>query len=88
LGRGAGRASLRPWVQPSEVTFIGILSACNHSGLVEEGRLQFSNLINKYGLSPNIEHYACMVDLLGQAGHLDEAYKLIQNMVVPPDSII
>ncbi|XP_062172018.1 pentatricopeptide repeat-containing protein At5g04780, mitochondrial-like [Alnus glutinosa] len=71
-------------VQPNEVTFIGILSACNHSGLVEEGRFKFSNLINKYGLSPNIiEHYACMVDLLGRAGHLHEAYKLI-----PPDSII
>ncbi|KAE8022609.1 hypothetical protein FH972_008394 [Carpinus fangiana] len=93
--RGNGKDSLavskqmqRFGIQPNEVTFIGILSACNRSSLVEEGRLQFSNLINKYGLSPNIEHYACMVDLLGQAGHLDEAYKLIQSMAVPPDSII
>ncbi|XP_057958911.1 pentatricopeptide repeat-containing protein At1g08070, chloroplastic-like [Malania oleifera] len=92
---GIGKDSLavfaqmeRVGVQPNEVTFIGILSACNHSGLVVEGRIQFSNMVNKYGLNPKVEHYACMVDLLGRAGHLEEAFELIQNMVVLPDSII
>ncbi|KAK9288137.1 hypothetical protein L1049_016585 [Liquidambar formosana] len=92
---GNGRDSLavltqmeRDGYQPNDVTFIGILSACNHSGLAEEGRIQFSNMINKYGLSPKVEHYSCMVDLLGRAGHLDEAYEMVQNMVVLPDSII
>ncbi|RVW51883.1 Pentatricopeptide repeat-containing protein [Vitis vinifera] len=72
---GDGRDSLavfsqmvRAGVQPNDVTFIGVLSACNHSGLVEEGRVQFSSMADKHGLSPKLEHYACMVDLLGRAG--------------------
>lgn len=78
----------RAGLKPNDVTFIGVLSACNHSGLVEEGRFQFSSMDDKHGLSPKLEHYNCMVDLLGRAGHLEEAYDLIQNMVIPPDSII
>ncbi|KAF5203834.1 Pentatricopeptide repeat-containing protein [Thalictrum thalictroides] len=78
----------RSGVNPNDITFIGVLSACNHSGLVEEGRLQFSNMVIKHNLSPTIEHYACMVDLLGRAGYLDEAFEMVQNMVIPPDSII
>lgn len=92
---GDGRDSLailtqmeRAGDRPNDVTFIGVLSACNHSGLVEEGRVQFSKMIYEHVLSPKIEHYACMVDLLGRAGHLNEAYELVQNMVVSPDSII
>ncbi|XP_010278710.2 PREDICTED: pentatricopeptide repeat-containing protein At1g08070, chloroplastic-like [Nelumbo nucifera] len=73
---------------PNDITFIGVLSACNHSGLVEEGRAQFDKMVNKHGLSPKVEHYACMVDLLGRAGYLNEAMELIKGMVVPPDSII
>ncbi|KAJ9692037.1 hypothetical protein PVL29_011235 [Vitis rotundifolia] len=65
---------------PNDVAFIGGLSACNHSGLVEEGRVQFSSMADKHGLSPKLEHCACMVDLLGRAGHLKEAYELVQNM--------
>ncbi|KAK9086718.1 hypothetical protein Syun_029112 [Stephania yunnanensis] len=74
--------------KPNDITFIGVLSACNHSRLIEEGRIQFSNMVVKYSLSPKIEHYACMVDLLGRAGYLVEAVELIRNMAVPPDSII
>ncbi|RVX17001.1 Pentatricopeptide repeat-containing protein [Vitis vinifera] len=70
----------RTGVQPNDVTFIGVLSACNHSGLVEEGRVQFSSMADKHGLSPKLEHCACMLDLLGRAGHLKEAYELVQNM--------
>ncbi|KAF8369504.1 hypothetical protein HHK36_022827 [Tetracentron sinense] len=92
---GNGRDSLavltqmeRDGARPNDITFIGVLSACNHSGLVEEGRSHFSDMVKKHGLSPRVEHYACMVDLLGRAGHLDEAIELVQNMVVSPDSII
>lgn len=74
--------------KPNDITYIGALSACNHSGLVEEGRLHFSNMCTKHGLSPTVEHYACMVDLLGRAGCLDEAVEMVQNMAVTPDSII
>ncbi|KAF9603194.1 hypothetical protein IFM89_034527 [Coptis chinensis] len=73
-------------VKPNEITMVNVLSAC--AGLVEEGRLQFSNLPLKYGLSPKVEHYACMVDLLGRAGYLNEAIELVKNMVILPDSII
>lgn len=92
---GKGRDSLvvltqmeRAGARPNDITYIGILSGCNHSRLIEEGRIQFSNMINKYGLTPKIEHYSCLVDLLGRAGHLEEAYDLIQKMVIPPDSVI
>lgn len=92
---GLGRDSLAVFKQmeradahPNIITFIGVLSACNCSGFVQEGRMHFSNMIHKYKLSPQIEHYACMVDLLGRVGHLEEAYALVQNMIVPPDSII
>ena len=78
----------RAGLKPNDVTFIGVLSACNHSGLVEEGRFQFSSMDDKHGLSPKLEHYNCIVDLLGRAGHLEEAYELVQSMVIPPDSII
>lgn len=92
---GLGRDSLavfrqmeRAEAQPNDITFIGVLSTCNRSGFVQEGRMHFSNMIHKYKLSPQIEHYACMVDLLGRVGHLEEAYGLVQSMNVPPDSII
>ena len=74
--------------KPNDVIFIGVLSACNHSGLVEEGRFQFSSMDDKHGLSPKLEHYNYVVDLLGRAGHLEEAYELVQSMVISPDSII
>ena len=50
--------------------------------------MQFSSMADKHGLSPKLGHCACMLDLLGRAGHLKEAYELVQNMVIPPDSII
>ena len=79
----------RGGLKPIDATFIGVLSACNHSGLVEEGEVQFSCIYDKHGSPPNIDqHYACMVDLLGRAGHLEEAYELVQNMVILTDSII
>ncbi|OVA05526.1 Pentatricopeptide repeat [Macleaya cordata] len=92
---GHGRDSLAVFAEmekngpdANDVTFIGVLSACNHSGLIEEGRVQFSNMVKKQKLIPKVEHYSCMVDLLGRAGYLDEAFEMIQNMEVPPDSII
>ncbi|XP_068661023.1 pentatricopeptide repeat-containing protein At1g08070, chloroplastic-like [Aristolochia californica] len=92
---GHGRDSLavfsqmeRSRTQPNEVTFIGVLSACTHSGLVEEGRANFEIMQTRYNLKPKIEHYSCMVDLLGRAGYLEEAMNLIKSMNVEPDSVI
>ncbi|KAK1304690.1 Pentatricopeptide repeat-containing protein [Acorus calamus] len=93
-GRGRDALSLFDWMEregihrPDEVTFVGVLSACCHSGLVEQGRYNFKKLVSQYQLRPKIEHYSCMVDLLGRAGCLDEAFELVNNMTVPLDSII
>ncbi|CAK8575039.1 unnamed protein product [Lathyrus sativus] len=75
-------------VSPSDVTYIAILSACSHAGLVEKGRSIFNDMVNRVGLEPRIEHYGCMVDLLGRAGYLKEAEELITNMPIRPDDVI
>ncbi|KAG2377310.1 hypothetical protein LR48_Vigan06g145000 [Vigna angularis] len=67
-------------VRPNEVTFITILSACSHAGLVELGRYYFTGMRSKYGIEPTIEHYGCMVDLLGRGGYLEEAKELVRLM--------
>ncbi|WOL11625.1 hypothetical protein Cni_G20389 [Canna indica] len=73
-------------VPPDHITFVGALSACNHGGLVEEGRSFFDSMVNNYGIPPRVQHYTCMIDLLGHSGRLDEAYNLIQEMTMEPDS--
>ncbi|KAJ7975335.1 Pentatricopeptide repeat-containing protein [Quillaja saponaria] len=70
---------------PDDVTFIAVLSACSHSGLVTEGRHWFNSMIQDFKIIPRMAHYICMVDLLGRAGHLDEAYSFIQKMPFEPD---
>ncbi|CAA6659020.1 unnamed protein product [Spirodela intermedia] len=75
-------------VKPNEITFIGILSACNHGGLVSEGRTHFTSMASVYGVGPRIEHYGCMVDLLARAGLVDEALDLVSTMPCKPDAVI
>ncbi|CAK9160466.1 unnamed protein product [Ilex paraguariensis] len=75
-------------VAPSDATYIGLLSACSHAGLVQEGRSIFDHMVEVVGLEPRIEHYGCMVDLLGRAGLLEEAEELIINMPHKPDDVI
>ncbi|PRQ50724.1 putative pentatricopeptide [Rosa chinensis] len=72
-------------IKPNSFTFTAVLTACRHSGLVDEGRKHFESMIKDYSLVPGVEHYACVVDLLGRAGCLLEAYKFIQRMPVEPD---
>ncbi|XP_058113261.1 pentatricopeptide repeat-containing protein At5g66520-like [Magnolia sinica] len=78
----------RSGTKPNEITFISILSACNHGGLVDQGWDCFKLMIHVYGISPMIEHYGCMVDLLGRAGHLADAEQLISSMPMEPDAIV
>ncbi|KAL2508642.1 Pentatricopeptide repeat-containing protein [Forsythia ovata] len=75
-------------IKPDAVTFLGVLSACNHGGLVAEGRSCFKQMIEEYNIKPTEKHYACMVDLLGRAGLLEEAYNLICDMYVPPTAVV
>ncbi|KNA19627.1 hypothetical protein SOVF_060220 [Spinacia oleracea] len=75
-------------VIPNHITFINLLSACAHVGLVEEGEKIFSCMEKTYGLHPEKEHYACMVDLYGRAGYLDKAKSLIDRMPFEPDTVV
>eukprot|EP01018_Ginkgo_biloba_P019951 Gb_11581 [translate_table: standard] len=75
-------------VKPNDITFIGVLSACSHVGLVHEGYWYFESMSQEYGIVPVAEHYACMVDLLARAGQLDEAEDFINKMPIRPDSLV
>ncbi|KAK2969658.1 hypothetical protein RJ640_025835 [Escallonia rubra] len=75
----------REAVAPDYVTFVNVLSACAHSGLIEEGHHYFHHMTEVYGVEPGKEHFGCMVDLLGRAGKLEEARMLIDEMPMSPD---
>ncbi|XP_038707064.1 pentatricopeptide repeat-containing protein At3g24000, mitochondrial-like [Tripterygium wilfordii] len=66
--------------EPNCVTLNAVLASCSHSGLIDDARRIFNSMFLKYGFEPSIEHYACMVDLLGRFGHLEEALALVKNM--------
>lgn len=72
-------------VHPDDVTFICLLSACSHSGLVDEGKKWFFAMSQDFLITPRMEHYVCMVDLLGRAGLLYEAQNFIEKMPYDPD---
>lgn len=71
-------------VRPNALTFLGLLSACAHAGLVEEGKRLFSRM-QHYSIEPNVKHYTCMVDLLSKSGDLQGAEELVLSMPVRPD---
>ncbi|GJN05651.1 hypothetical protein PR202_ga23300 [Eleusine coracana subsp. coracana] len=73
---------------PDEVTFIGVLTACTHSGLVDKGRELFQVMIDNYRIAPNVMHYGCMIDLLGRAGKLKEAMETMRKMPMRPNTTI
>ncbi|CAJ1921107.1 unnamed protein product [Sphenostylis stenocarpa] len=75
-------------VQPDAVTFVGILFACSHSGLVEEAFFYFNSMCEDYNIKPGYRHYACLVDLLGRSGRLREVESFIKNMLIEPDALI
>lgn len=79
---------LRAGFKPNHITFIHVLSTCSHAGLVVEGWEFFNCMRESFHITPRAEHYACMVDLLGRAGHLDEAEKFIQDMPIEPSSSV
>ncbi|XP_068636229.1 pentatricopeptide repeat-containing protein At2g39620 [Aristolochia californica] len=73
-------------IEADAVSFVSILSACRHGGFVQEGMDLFEAMSSQHRLEPNVEHYACIVDLLGCAGRLEEAYRLIGTMPMTPDA--
>ncbi|KAK7352828.1 hypothetical protein VNO80_18258 [Phaseolus coccineus] len=72
-------------IEPDSVTYLAVLSACSHSGLIKEGKKYFSSLCNNQQIQPQVEHYACMVDLLGRRGLLKDAKGLIEKMPLKPN---
>ncbi|XP_022739687.1 pentatricopeptide repeat-containing protein At5g66520 [Durio zibethinus] len=92
---GRGREALdwfenmqKEGIKPNHITFTAILTACSHSGLVDAGKSLFESISGVHKLSPRIEHYGCMVDLLGRAGFLKEAKGLIEKMPVKPNAVV
>lgn len=75
-------------ITPNGFTFTAVLAACSHSGQVEEGMRQFHSMKREYGMTHTVEHCACMVDLLGRAGRLCEAYEFVERMEVKPDKAV
>lgn len=72
-------------LKPNEVTFVGLIYACSHAGLVDKGRQFFNSMINDYMISPSLQHYTCLLDLLSRSGLLIEAEDLIRTMPFKPD---
>ncbi|KAI5447314.1 pentatricopeptide repeat-containing protein At5g19020, mitochondrial [Lathyrus oleraceus] len=75
-------------IKPNPITFIGVLSACCHAGLVEPGRRIFKSMKSAYNVEPDIKHYGCMIDLLGRAGLLEDAEEMIRSMPMKADIVI
>ncbi|KAJ9139607.1 hypothetical protein P3X46_030325 [Hevea brasiliensis] len=75
-------------VKPDHVTFVSLLSACSHGGLVEEGLAYYHSMIKEFGIPAGIKHCVCVVDLLGRSGRLSEAETFIKEMPVPPTDLV
>ncbi|CAD6223883.1 unnamed protein product [Miscanthus lutarioriparius] len=73
---------------PDGITFVALLSACSHGGLLETGQHYFESMRHVYNVKHEVEHYACMVDLLGRRGHLEKAVCLIKEMPMKPDVVV
>ncbi|KAJ0086835.1 hypothetical protein Patl1_07952 [Pistacia atlantica] len=74
-------------VKPDDVTYLGVLCACNHAGLVDDGVRLFNSMMES-GLNPNMKHYGSVVDLLGRAGRLQEAYDMVKSMPMVADVVL
>ncbi|XP_044947850.1 pentatricopeptide repeat-containing protein At4g21065-like [Hordeum vulgare subsp. vulgare] len=75
-------------VPPDDVAFIGVLTACSHAGMVDEGRGYFDSMKTEHGIEPKIEHYGCMVDMFGRAGMVDQGLEFVRAMPMKPNPII
>ncbi|CAI0466621.1 unnamed protein product [Linum tenue] len=79
---------LESGLKPDKLTFIGLLMSCSHSGMVEKGRMLFDSMSSVHSLSYDVDHVACMVDLLGRAGYLSEARDWASNMISSCEALL
>ncbi|XP_024543183.1 pentatricopeptide repeat-containing protein At3g24000, mitochondrial-like isoform X1 [Selaginella moellendorffii] len=75
-------------VRPDTITFVHLLSLCSHAGLVDEGKLYFEMMSREFSIAPLLEHYTCMVDLLGRANQLEKAVEMLETMPFKPDTTV
>lgn len=75
-------------IQPDNVTFVTLLSGCSHAGLLLQGKALFQRMNAEFRIEPNLEHYACLVDLLGRAGRIEEALQIVKKMPMKPSASI
>ncbi|XAR63175.1 hypothetical protein NMG60_11023023 [Bertholletia excelsa] len=75
-------------IEPDDITFIGVLKACSHSGLVKEGILCFELMRKVHKVEPKLQHYGCMVDILSRAGYIEEAMKFVEKMPIEPNDVV
>ncbi|XP_057428000.1 pentatricopeptide repeat-containing protein At5g39350-like [Lotus japonicus] len=75
-------------VQPNQITFTSVLHACSHAGLVDEGLSLFKFMLKQHQIIPLVDHYTCIIDLLGRAGQLNDAYNLIRTMPIKPNHAV
>ncbi|XP_044977441.1 pentatricopeptide repeat-containing protein At1g09220, mitochondrial-like [Hordeum vulgare subsp. vulgare] len=78
----------RAGIRPNRVTFLSVLNACNHGGLVEQGVLFFKCMVYEYNLTPEIKHFGCIIDMLGRAGRLSEAEQVISGLPMEVNSVV
>ncbi|KAM4104933.1 hypothetical protein ACJW30_06G195600 [Castanea mollissima] len=75
-------------VKPDDITFIGVLNACGHAGLVKEGLICFDLMRRVHKVQPKLQHYGCMIDMFGRSGQIEEARALIEEMPIEPNDVI
>lgn len=75
-------------VHPDSITFLNVLTVCSHVGLLTEAQKHFQSMSTEYRLLPTIQHYTCMVDLMGRAGEVDQAMALVKEMPCQPDGVV
>lgn len=75
-------------IRPDSVTFVTLLSGCSHTGLLLQGKALFQRMNVEFGIEPNLEHYACLVDLVGRAGRIEEALQIVEKMPMKPSASI
>ncbi|KAM0936441.1 putative tetratricopeptide-like helical domain superfamily [Dioscorea sansibarensis] len=79
---------MRGETSPDGITFLGVLCACAHAGLVEQGKYCFESMTRDYGIKPMVQHYGCLVDLFGRVGFLREGYELINGMHMKDNAVV
>lgn len=78
----------RQSVEPDDITFIALLNACGHAGMLKEGLMCFEILRRTHRITPKLQHYGCVVDILSRAGHIEEAKRFVKEMPIQPNSVI